>query len=149
MMQCNTGRTMDEIRGDGTKKWMARRRIGMANGNISSYCRVLFSKDQLAHMNEVVLMSASVAEVNKESEATIQRRLNKRKQDAEDKKKKDAEKKATTERKSIESKPKCADLMDEIKDKGCDHVREEDHGWSAEDGYCCSMNLIRLPQIVT
>jgi hypothetical protein len=34
MMQCNTGVIMDEIRGDGAKKRMARRRLDMVNGNI-------------------------------------------------------------------------------------------------------------------
>jgi hypothetical protein len=68
MMQCNTGVIMDEIRGDGAKKRMTRRRLGMVNGNISSYCQVLNSKDQLAHMNEVKFLTASVAEVTKEKE---------------------------------------------------------------------------------
>jgi hypothetical protein len=34
------------------------------------------------------------------------------------------ENKATAECKSIENKPKCAILMDEIKDKGRDHVKK-------------------------
>jgi hypothetical protein len=41
MMQCNTGVIMDEMRGDGAKTRMVRRRLDMVNGNISSYCRVL------------------------------------------------------------------------------------------------------------
>jgi predicted nucleic acid-binding Zn-ribbon protein len=53
-----------------------------------------------------------------------QQRLNKKKQEAEDKKKKDAEKKVVTERKLAESKPKCVALMDEIKEKGHDHVNK-------------------------
>jgi hypothetical protein len=60
---------MDEMRGDGAKKRMARRRLDMVNGNISSYCRVLNSKDQLDRMKEVTLLTASVAEVTKEKEA--------------------------------------------------------------------------------
>jgi hypothetical protein len=124
MMQCNTGVIMDEMRGDGAKKRMARRRLDMVNGNISSYCRVLNSKDQLDHMKEVTLLTASVAEVTKEKEADRQRRMDKRKQDSADRTKKDAERKATAERKAIESKPKCAALMDEISDKGRDHVKK-------------------------
>jgi hypothetical protein len=50
--------------------------------------------------------------------------MDKRKQDSADRTKKDAERKATAERKAIESKPKCAALMDEISDKGRDHVKK-------------------------
>jgi hypothetical protein len=124
MMQCNTGVIMDEMRGDGAKTRMARRRLGMVNGNISSYCRVLNSKDQLDHMKEVKLLTASIAGVAKEKETNRQRRLDKRKQDAADRTKKDAERKAMPERKAIERKPNCAALMDEINDKCRDHVKK-------------------------
>jgi hypothetical protein len=124
MMQCNTGVIMDHMRGDGAKKRMAWRRLDMVNGNISSYCRVLNSKDQLDNMKEVTLLTASTDEVAKEKEADRQRCMDKRKQDAEDRTKKDAERKAMTERKAIESKPKCAALMDEINDTGRDHVKK-------------------------
>jgi hypothetical protein len=123
MMQCNTGVIMDEIRGDGAKKRMTRQRLGMVNGNISSYCQVLNSKYQMAHMNEATLLTSPVAEVTKEKEAIRQRRLDKRKQDTEDKKKKDAEKKATSERKAIEIKSKYAPSMDGVNDKVRDHVK--------------------------
>jgi 23S rRNA pseudoU1915 N3-methylase RlmH len=124
MIQCNTGVIIDEMRGDGAKKRMARRHLDMVNGNISSYCQVLNSKDQLDHMKEVTLLTASVDEVTKENEADRQRRMDKRKQDAADRTKKDAERKVMTEHKAIESKPKCAALMDEINDKGRDHVKK-------------------------
>jgi hypothetical protein len=75
-------------------------------------------------MKEVTLLTASVAEVTKEKEANRQRRMDKRKQDAADRTKKVAERKAMAERKSIKSKPKCAALMDEINDKGRDHVKK-------------------------
>jgi hypothetical protein len=75
-------------------------------------------------MKEVTLLTAFVAEVTKEKEANRQRRMDKRKQDAADRTKKDAEQKAMEERKAIKSKPKCAALMDEINDKGRDHVKK-------------------------
>jgi hypothetical protein len=75
-------------------------------------------------MKEVTLLTASVAEVTKEKEAARQRRMDKRKQDTVDWTKKDAELKATTERKAIESKPKCTALMDAINDKGRDHAKK-------------------------
>jgi hypothetical protein len=67
----------------------------------SSYCRVLNSKDQLDHMKEVTLLTASVAEVTKEKEADRQRRMDKRKQDTVDRTKKDAERKAMADHKAI------------------------------------------------
>jgi hypothetical protein len=72
-------------------------------------------------MKEVTLPTASVAEVTKDDR---QRRMDKRKQDTADRIKKDAERKAMAEHNFIESKPKCAALMDEINDKGRDHVKK-------------------------
>jgi hypothetical protein len=62
----------------------------MVNGNISSYCRVINSKDQMDHTKELTLLTASVAEVTKEKEADRQRRLDKRKKDTADRTNKDA-----------------------------------------------------------
>jgi ABC-type phosphate transport system ATPase subunit len=66
--------------------------------------------------------------------------MDKRKQDSVDWTKKDAERKATTERKAIENKPTCAALMDEISDKGRDHVKKLTVGQQ-------QLNLIRLQQM--
>jgi hypothetical protein len=122
MIQCNTGVVMDEMRGEGAKKRMARCRLYMVNGNISSYCRVLNSDDQLRRMKEVAMFTVSFAEVTNEKQADRQRRQDQKKQEAEDKKKKDAEKKVSAERKAAERKPKSVALVVEIKDKVRDHV---------------------------
>jgi hypothetical protein len=103
---------------------MAREHLNMVNGNISSYCQVLNSEDQLEHLNEVTLITTSIAEVTKENETVRQRCRDKRKPEAAEKKKKDAENKKTAEHKSIENNPKCDDLKEEIKDKGHDHVKK-------------------------
>ena len=62
------GAILQETMGEGAKKKLAKRRINFWDGNISSYSRVLNSKEQLMAMREVNELTAVLGEIRNDNE---------------------------------------------------------------------------------
>ena len=111
MKQVTRGFILYDVKGTGAREFVAKRRLDMISGNVSSYSRLLNGTKRLKEMEELSSLVASCAEVSADKEAA--KELSKK--DKEEAKRKKEEKKLADyeafEEKKKELLPKLVEIM--------------------------------------
>ena len=121
LKQVLVGSLTDEVMGVGAKRKLAKRRLEMIEGNVSSYSRIINDSEQLNQLKEWKKIHATVALIQEEREEKkeLAREEKRKKEEEKDRKKKEAVEKLAKER--AESIPK---LQPHVS-KGLDHMKTQ------------------------
>ena len=112
------GAIIDQCVGDKAKKVIAKRRIDMASGNISSYARVLNGPHQLEKIQTFNELAATMTTLKKERDQAREEASARKKQEDKDK----AARKAEKERDAINKQNELGPICKAHVDKGLAHV---------------------------
>ena len=103
-----------DVKGKGAKTKMAKRRLDMITGNVSSCSRCLNDSKRLKMIEEVNQLAATVAEVTADMDAEKERKKKDAAQKVRDKKRKKQDDKAKDEAKKAAAMPSIQLLMDDF-----------------------------------
>jgi len=103
-----------DVRGEGAKQKIAKRRINLVEGNVNSYSRCLNDPGRLASIKEMNQLAASVAEVTADQEKAAAERKEAAVAKSKDKEKKKAEEAAAEAKKKEDLRPALEELMNEF-----------------------------------
>jgi hypothetical protein len=100
-----------DVKGEGAKQKIAKRRINLVEGNVNSYSRCLNDPGRLASIKEMNQLAASVAEVTADAEKAAAERKIAAVAKSKDREKKKIEEAAAEAKKKEQLKPTLEELM--------------------------------------
>jgi len=103
-----------DVRGEGAKQKIAKRRINLVEGNVNSYSRCLNDPGRLASIKEMNQLAASVAQVTADQEHAVAERKAAAVAKSKDREKKKAEEAAVEAKKKEDLRPALQELMNEF-----------------------------------
>jgi hypothetical protein len=109
--QLLTGFVLYDCKGQGAKQKVAKRRLDMIEGNISSYSRILNDPQRLDSMRDLNKLTAAVASVSADKQEQLEKSKGKNKEKTKEKNKKKEEDEAKAAAKKEELLPKLTELM--------------------------------------